>query len=114
YEPGMQLPILSADDVRDGLTGARVLIGNDYEIALIGEKTGLDRAALRERVELLVITLGEHGAEFDARGEITRVPAAPAREVVDPTGAGGAIRAGLPHGLTRGFKVAHTWHYAAP
>ena len=113
YDPGMQVPILSADDVRDGLTGARVLIGNDYEIALIGEKTGLDRAALRERVELLVITLGEHGAEFDARGEITRVPAAPAREVVDPTGAGDAFRAGLLLGLTRGFPLEITGRIAA-
>ena len=30
YDPGMQLPWLSGEELLDGLTGARVLIGNDY------------------------------------------------------------------------------------
>jgi adenosine kinase len=113
YDPGQGLPMLSAEDLLDGLTGARVLIGNDYELALIAEKTGLDRAALRERVALLVVTLGEGGAELDAQGEVVKVPAAPAREVLDPTGAGDAFRAGLILGLTRGFPLDLTGRIAA-
>ncbi len=113
HDLGMGLPVLSAEDLIDGLTGARVLIGNDYELALIGEKTGLDRAALRERVEVVITTFGAEGAEIDARGEIIRVPAAPARRVVDPTGAGDAFRAGLMLGLTRGFSLTVTGRIAA-
>ena len=113
FDPGQGLPVLSGDDLVEGMTGARVLIANDYEMALIVEKTGLDRPALRERVELLVTTYGEQGSEFDARGEVLRVPAAPAREVVDPTGAGDAYRAGLMLGLTRGFPLELTGRIAA-
>jgi adenosine kinase len=106
YDLGMGLPILSDQDLIAGLTGAKVLIGNDYELALIGQKTGFDRAALRERVEIIVTTLGEHGAEIE-------IPAAPPREVVDPTGAGDAFRGGLLLGLTRGFSLEMTGRLAA-
>jgi carbon storage regulator CsrA len=70
-------------------------------------------AALRERVALVVTTFGEQGAELDARGEVLRVPAAPARQVVDPTGAGDAFRAGLMLGLTRGYSLEMTGRIAA-
>lgn len=113
YDLGMGLPVLSSDELVEGLTGARVLIGNDYEMALIGEKTGLARAALRERVELLITTFGEGGAEIDAGGETVRIPVAPARETVDPTGAGDAFRAGLILGLTRGFPLPIAGRVAA-
>jgi adenosine kinase len=113
YDLGMGLPILSDDDLREGLTGAHVLIGNDYEIALIEQKTGFDRAALRERVKIIITTLGEHGAEIDTAGEVIRIPVAPAREVVDPTGAGDAFRGGLLLGLTRGFSLPIAGRLAA-
>lgn len=113
YDPGMQLPWLSREDLLDGLTGARVLIGNDHEMALIRERTGLDGAALRERAEIVITTLGAHGSEIDARGEIWHIPAAPPREVVDPTGAGDAFRAGLMLGLTRDFPLELAGRLAA-
>ncbi len=113
YDLGMGLPVLSDEELRTGLTGAYVLIGNDYELALIGKKTGLDRAALRERVEIIVTTLGEKGAEIDRRGEIVRIPVAPARQVADPTGAGDAFRGGLMLGLTRGFSLDMAGRIAA-
>ena len=113
YDLGMGLPILSREDLIDGLTGAHVLIGNDYEIALIEQKTGLDRAALRERVKIIITTLGEHGAQIEADGDIIRIPPAPAREVVDPTGAGDAFRGGLILGLTRGFPLEIAGRLAA-
>jgi adenosine kinase len=90
-----------------------VLIGNDYELALLKEKTGLDLAALRRRVAIIVTTYGEQGAEIDAAGEVVRIPIAPPRAVVDPTGAGDAFRAGLLLGLTRGFSLAQTGRIAA-
>lgn len=106
YDLGMGLPILSREELIDGLTGAYVVIGNDYELALIEQKTGFDRATLRERATIIITTFGEQGAEIDAGGEITRIPVAPATQVVDPTGAGDAFRGGLLLGLTRGFPLA--------
>ncbi|HET8627144.1 MAG TPA: carbohydrate kinase family protein [Thermomicrobiales bacterium] len=113
YDPAQGLPVLSGDDLVEGLAGARALIGNDYELALIAEKTGLDRAALRERVPLIVTTFGAEGSEFDACGDVARIPAAPPERLVDPTGAGDAYRAGLLLGLTRGFPPALTGRIAA-
>ncbi len=105
YDLGMNLPILSDDNVREGLTGAHVVIGNDYEIALIEQKTGFSKAELRQRATMIVTTLGERGAEIAAGGEVYTIPAAPPKQVVDPTGAGDAFRSGLLLGLTRGFPL---------
>jgi len=112
YDPGMQLPWLSAEELIDGLTGARVLVGNDYEMTVIGRKTGLEQAALRERVSLLITTLGDQGAEIVADGETLRIATVKVPDVVDPTGAGDAFRAGLMLGLTRGFPLAVTGRLA--
>jgi adenosine kinase len=112
YDPGMQLPWLSAEELIDGLTGARVLIGNDYEMTVLSRKTGLDQAALRERVGLLITTLGDQGAEIVADGETLSIPTVKVADVVDPTGAGDAFRAGLMLGLTRGFPLAVTGRLA--
>jgi adenosine kinase len=47
----------------------------------------------------VVVTLGEKGARIWAGGEEIMVPAAAARDVLDPTGVGDAFRAGLIKGL---------------
>lgn len=113
FDPGQGMPVLSPEVLVDACAGARVLIGNDYELALLREKTGLDQAALYERVAIIVTTYGEQGAEIDAGGEVIRIPVAPPQAVVDPTGAGDAFRAGLILGLTRGFSLAQTGRIAA-
>ena len=98
FDPGMQIPRLSGDDLRKGIAGARILVLNDYEYSLTLEKTGLSKEAILEQVELLVITLGEHGSILSNKKETVQVKAAKATEVVDPTGAGDAYRAGLLKG----------------
>ena len=105
HDLGMSLPILSDDDIVDGLSGCEVLIGNDYEMALITERTGFDRDELRRRARIIVTTFGEQGSEIDYQGEIHTIPAAPADPMIDPTGAGDAYRSGLILGLTRGFPL---------
>lgn len=105
HDLGMSLPILTDQDLVEGLTGAEVLIGNDYEMALISERTGFDRDELRRRATIIVTTFGEQGSEIDHQGETHRIPVAAADPMVDPTGAGDAYRAGLVLGLTRGFPL---------
>lgn len=56
-------------------------------------------------VPLPVVTLGERGAVFLWKGELTRVSAPEAR-VVDTTGAGDGFMAGLLFGLTRRYPDA--------
>lgn len=99
YDPAFQIIILSGDDLVEGMSHAFCVIGNDYEFAMIERKTGLTVEQIADRVELVVVTFGEQGSELRRGGDVARVPAAPARVVKDPTGAGDAYRAGLVKGL---------------
>lgn len=103
YDPGQQVIALSGEELLDGLTGARAIVSNDYELETVQRKTGCSVEALLERCEAVVVTLGERGSRAHVRGgETITVEAAPVRAVVDPTGAGDAFRGGLVRGLTSG------------
>jgi len=99
FDPAFQIIIFSADDLREGIDAAWCVVGNDYEFAMIERKTGLTVADIAARKELVVVTYGESGSDFISDGKTTHVPAAPARQVIDPTGAGDAFRGGLLRGL---------------
>jgi adenosine kinase len=81
-----------------------VLAGNDYEFAMMAEKMGLGEAALRRHVPITVMTRGEAGSLITVNGEQYDIPPARPRQVVDPTGAGDAFRAGFILGMARGFS----------
>ncbi|HEX6547538.1 MAG TPA: carbohydrate kinase family protein [Candidatus Dormibacteraeota bacterium] len=106
YDPAHQLPHSSKDFLEDGARGAWILIGNDYELQLIQDRTGRDLPGLLELAEIVVTTLGREGSRIDTRDGQEVIPPAPARQVVDPTGAGDAYRAGLVAGLLRGLDLA--------
>ncbi|MDL2315961.1 carbohydrate kinase family protein [Desulfovibrio sp. OttesenSCG-928-A18] len=101
YDPAQQIPILSKEDLIAGIEGAYILVGNDYEIRMIMNNTGLDKEALLAMTGRgIVTTIGEQGSlvsEKDA--EDVAIAAVPVSMVVDPTGAGDAYRAGLIKGL---------------
>ena len=105
YNPAQQIVMLSGDDLRDGVTGATVVLGNDYEFQMIENKTGLTPDAMLEHCQLVIVTLGERGSLIKTRDEEARVPAATARAVVDPTGAGDAYTAGIVVGLQRDYPL---------
>ncbi len=105
FDPAHQLPHMTAEDLEEGSRGAWIVVGNDYELELIRQRTGRDEAALLELAEMVVTTLGRHGSRIATRdGEFT-IPPAAARVEVDPVGAGDAYRAGLVHGLLTGRSV---------
>jgi len=57
------------------------------------------------RARAIIVTMGELGSRvYTPDGEI-RIPAAKAKQVVDPTGAGDAYRGGLISGLLRGKDI---------
>jgi len=105
FDPAHQLPHLSGDDLTSSSRGAWILIGNDYELEMISQRTGREVVGLLELSEMVVTTLGRHGSRIATRSQTVDVPAAPATREVDPTGAGDAYRSGLVAGLLRGLDL---------
>lgn len=106
FDPGQQITSMTGEQLASGFTGATVLIGNDYEIELIGKMTGLDRDALLDRVEFLIVTYGSKGSTILSKGvKPYDVPAVKPDVVSDPTGAGDSYRSGLLKGLHAGMRI---------
>ena len=109
YDPSQQVARLDGADLLDGIDGAAMLIGNEYELGVIEKKTGLSESELGAKVPVLVITRGEEGATISLRGRpagsgSVRIPAAKLRtEALDPTGVGDAFRSGLVASRLRGL-----------
>jgi len=98
-DPGQSLTLWTGEQLRDWIRGSMMLITNDYELEVIMKMTGLKKAAILSLTGMIITTLGEHGSLITANGKDLKVPVAKASEVLDPTGAGDAYRAGLLKGL---------------
>ena len=61
----------------------------------------------------LVVTRGGEGSVLYEDSEVHEIPAARAARIEDPTGCGDAYRAGLLHGLSRGFDWEKTGRIAS-
>jgi adenosine kinase len=95
YDPSQQIVRLSAEALAAGISACRALFVNDYESALIEEKTGQPVLGLAAKAEFVVVTRGEHGADlFFASRQVHIDPVKPER-MTDPTGVGDAFRAGF-------------------
>jgi adenosine kinase len=105
FDPAHQLPMMDGSDVTDGINGAWIVIGNDYELELIQERTGRDMHGLLELSRMVVTTLGRHGSRITTSDGTVDIPAAAAVRELDPTGAGDAYRSGLVAGLLRGLDT---------
>ena len=117
FDPGKQTPRLTGEQILAGLSGAAVLVGNDYEFAMMAQATGRSEAELFAAAPLTVLTRGAEGSllhENTAGGQrVVPVPVAPVADVVDPTGAGDAFLGGLVFGLARGLPLEVTGRVAA-
>lgn len=98
YDPSQQVARLSGEDLAQSVPGASYLFCNEYELAIIQDKTGWDLNDVKHKVEMLVLTLAEKGSviytDFGA-GEEVYIPAAKVNKFTDPTGAGDAYRGGF-------------------
>jgi adenosine kinase len=113
YDPAHQLPHMSKEDLEEGCRGAWILIGNDYELELIRQRTGRGVEQLLELASMVVTTLGRQGSRIESADGRVDIPPAPARHEVDPTGAGDAYRSGLVAALLRGVPAAEAGRIAS-
>lgn len=105
FDPGQALIAFSPAELLKSIKGAKVLIGNDYEIKLMADKLKLKLADLIKMVEILIITKGGQGSEMYSDGKKIIVKPAKPKNTSDPTGAGDAYRAGLIKGLLMGYNL---------
>lgn len=105
YDPSQQVVSLAADELREGIDRAWSVIGSDYEMAVIEQKTGLTVNDLVARVPFVGVTFAEHGSELHFEGRHVKIPAVPAEPLIEPTGGGDAYRAGLFKGLALGLSL---------
>ena len=108
FDPGQAMPLFSGPELLAMIDRAHCVAVNDYEGRLLVERTGLSLAALAERVDALIVTLGADGSVIHADGVTYAVPAAKAARVLDPTGCGDAYRAGILYGMGRGWDWEKT------
>ncbi len=105
-DPSQQLARLSGAEARDLIGGAEYLFTNEYEWALLLQKTELTEREVADQIGLRVTTLGAKGVEIvDRDGNFIRVGVVPEKAKVDPTGVGDAFRAGFLTGRSAGLSI---------
>lgn len=106
FDPAFQTGAFSGAELETYIRGAEILIGNDYEIALIEEKTKWSHQELVNSAAITVTTLGGKGARIETKNDCIEIAPAKPKKVVDPTGAGDCFRAGFLAGYLRGLDLA--------
>jgi adenosine kinase len=95
-DPSQQLAWADGEMVRTLVDGADLLFTNEYEAALLLQKTGWTAEQVLARVGTWVTTRAAHGALVrQADAEPIEVIAVPETKPVEPTGGGDALRAGF-------------------
>lgn len=106
YDPGQQI----ADPVTDlkaGVEACELIFVNDYELSLLCEKISCSAKELKQKVPVLITTLGKDGSVIEGQkaGDGIKIGIAQPEKVVDPTGAGDAYRAGFLYGYLRQWDL---------
>jgi len=105
FDPSQQVVRNKPEELRRGVEGARFLFVNEYEYELLRKHTQLSESDILNRVEFLVVTLGEQGACVYADGHKYCIPTVKPGKILDPTGVGDAFRGGF----LKGYRMKFDW-----
>jgi adenosine kinase len=102
FDPSQQTIRFDGEQLMTGIRGSRLLASNEYERSLIMDKTGLSEEEILAETGGWLITLGGDGSRLIVDGAEYFIPAVAPKQIVEPTGAGDAYRAGLMRGMQLG------------
>lgn len=105
FDPGQQLPVLSSEELRTAVRGAAGVFVNDYELALLLEKTGWSEEELVSETGFVAVTLGAEGSRILSKDGEELIKAVTVENALDPTGAGDAYRAGFIAGMVHNLPL---------
>ncbi len=103
FDPGQGLPMFDGAQLREFIEEASAVAVNDYECAMLTERTGWSEEDIAARVQAMIITRGAQGSELLHAGQRMLVEPVTIDDPVDPTGCGDAYRGGLLYGLAAGW-----------
>ncbi|MGB1250103.1 MAG: carbohydrate kinase family protein [Candidatus Promineifilaceae bacterium] len=103
FDPSQQTIRMTGEQLMAGIKGSRLLTSNEYERSLILDKTGLSEEEILSQTGGWLVTLGEKGSLLRVDGKEYHIPVVPAKEIVEPTGAGDAFRAAMMRGMQLGL-----------
>ncbi len=107
YDPAFQIATFTKSELREGITGAEILIGNDYEIDLITNTLDISHEELLViGPKVVITTLGSKGSIIESRNDAIHIKPAKVKKTSDPTGAGDAYRGGFLAGYLKGYDLS--------
>ncbi|HEX9664461.1 MAG TPA: PfkB family carbohydrate kinase, partial [Patescibacteria group bacterium] len=112
-DPGQAITSLTTEALKNIITGSKLVVVNDYEWELVKQKTGWDESSILDKAGALIITLGQRGSKLLTTTDQFEITAYQADQVIDPTGAGDAYRAGLLYGLKNKFSLKNSAYIGA-
>ncbi|MFT0851444.1 carbohydrate kinase family protein [Achromobacter sp. F4_2707] len=105
FDLGQAMPLFDGNDIQQMLEMASILCVNEYEASVVVQRTGKTMEEIAKGLKGVIVTHGSEASVVYEGGERVEVPVLKVDQVVDPTGCGDAHRAGLLHGLTRGWNL---------
>jgi len=108
FDPGQMINALTPEQFEEILANSSAFISNEHELRAVNKRFGLDLHESIDNFDWVITTKGSSGSEINIKGDVTELPIAPAKTVVDPTGAGDSFRGALLYGLAKGLDVVQS------
>lgn len=105
FDPAFNIAHFSDEQLIDAVNSCKILIGNDYEMDLIRRRIRMTDEELYSVDRIVVTTFGAEGSTVRQADNQIKVDVPKVDQVLDPTGAGDAYRAGFVAGYLRGLDL---------
>lgn len=105
YDPGMSLSWLKTQDLSHGVSHARFITSNDYEMVQILKRLNTTTENLAEKGVAIITTLGSNGVRYQDKNATHIIPSFPIKRAIDPTGGGDAWRGGFLAGIAGNMPI---------